>query len=80
MRIGLSYDLKDAVSVEPAGADDALEEYDTPETVDIIASALESKGHSVVMLGGGEAFLRCILGERLDFVFNIASLPGIMPG
>ena len=72
MRIGLSYDLKDAVSVEPAGADDALEEYDTPETVDIIASALESKGHSVVMLGGGEAFLRCILGERLDFVFNIA--------
>ena len=72
MRIGLSYDLKDTVSVEPAGADDALEEYDTPETVDIIASALESKGHSVVMLGGGEAFLRCILGERLDFVFNIA--------
>ena len=72
MQIGLSYDLKDAVGVELTETDDALEEYDIPETVEIIASALESKGHSVVMLGGGETFLANILRDKVDFVFNIS--------
>jgi D-alanine-D-alanine ligase len=72
MRIGLSYDLKNTVSVDLTDADDALEEYDIPETIEIIASALESKGHSVIMLGGGETFLTGILQENVDFVFNIA--------
>ncbi len=72
MRIGLSYDLKDAMPVGPADIDDALEEYDTSETVELIAAAFEEKGHSVVMLGGGSTFLNNILRENIDFVFNIA--------
>ena len=52
--------------------EDALEEYDSRETVEIIAAALAAAGHSVVMLGGGGEFLENILREKVDFVFNIA--------
>jgi D-alanine-D-alanine ligase len=72
MRIGLAYDLKSAVPLAEDSTDDALEEYDSRETVDIIAAAVGAAGHSVVMLGGGEEFLENILREKVDFVFNIA--------
>ena len=72
MQIGLSYDLKEAMPVEQAGCEDAFEEYDSPKTVESIASALEAEGHTVVMLGGGKQFLTNILHEKVDFVFNIA--------
>jgi D-alanine-D-alanine ligase len=72
MRIGLSYDLKSAVPLDEASPEDALEEYDSRETVEIIAAALEAAGHSVVMLGGGREFLENILWEKVDIVFNIA--------
>ncbi len=72
MRIGLSYDLKETMPVGPAGGDDALEEYDSAETVEFIAAALEAEGHSTVMLGGGREFLHNILHQEVDFVFNIA--------
>jgi len=71
MRIGLSYDLKTAVTEQHA-CDDALEEYDSPETVAILRVALESKGHDVVLLGGGNQFLDAIQSEKVDMVFNIA--------
>jgi len=72
MRIGLSYDLKSAVPLDEAGPEDALEEYDSRETVELIATAFEAAGHSVVMLGGGREFLDNILREKVDIVFNIA--------
>jgi D-alanine-D-alanine ligase len=72
MRIGLSYDLKGAVPLEEASPEDALEEYDSRETVGFIAAALEAGGHSVLMLGGGREFLESILREKVDMVFNIA--------
>lgn len=72
MRIGLAYDLKSAVPLDTAGPEDALEEYDSRETVDTIAAALNTAGHSVVMLGGGEEFLENIPREKVDIVFNIA--------
>jgi len=58
--------------VQQAGGDDALEEYDSPETVELIAASLEAEGHTVVILGGGREFLENILREKVDFVFNIA--------
>ncbi|MEK7353671.1 MAG: ATP-grasp domain-containing protein [Chloroflexota bacterium] len=72
MRIGLSCDLKEAVPAEPGGPDDAFEEYDSPKTIQIIVESLESKGHSVVVLGGGPEFLDNIRREKVDIVFNIA--------
>jgi len=77
MRIGLSYDLKEAIPVERAGGDDAFEEYDSRETVELVAASLEAGGHTVVMLGGGREFLENVLHEKLDFVFNIAEGRGI---
>jgi len=72
MRIGLSYDLKHSVPVACNQPEDALEEYDSPETVDAIETALGAEGHSVVRLGGGKEFLNNILRNGVDFVFNIA--------
>ena len=72
MRIGLSCDLKEAMPTEPGGPDDVYEEYDSPKTIQIIAETLESKGHSVVVLGGGPEFLDNIRREKVDIVFNIA--------
>jgi D-alanine-D-alanine ligase len=52
--------------------EDALEEYDSAETVEALKSAIEARGHSVVKLGGGREFLSRILSEPVDFVFNIS--------
>jgi len=72
MKIGLAYDLKEAVPVRQSQPEDALEEYDSRETIAGIAAALESQGHSVVRLGGGRDFLANIQKEKVDLVFNIA--------
>ena len=72
MQIGLSYDLKEAKAIEQTSGDDAFEEYDTLETMELIAASLEAGGHTVVMLGGGREFLDNILCEKVDFIFNIA--------
>jgi D-alanine-D-alanine ligase len=72
MRIGLSYDLKETIAPQQFSCDDACEEYDSSETVELIAAALEAEGHTVTMLGGGREFLSKILHDKLDFVFNIA--------
>src|SRR5512136_2763724 len=72
MRIGLSYDLKETITPQQGSCDDAYEEYDSSETIELIATSLEAEGHTVTMLGGGHQFLSKILREKVDFVFNIA--------
>jgi len=72
MRIGLCYDLKATLAATPDEPEDALEEYDSPETVEAIATVIEGLRHAVVRLGGGRQFLTNILTEPVDFVFNIA--------
>jgi D-alanine-D-alanine ligase len=72
MRVGLAYDLKQAIQSNRAAPDDALEEYDSPATIEYIRKALEGAGHSVINLGGGTEFIHNILQETVDIVFNIA--------
>lgn len=72
MRIGLSFDLKEKIPLTQSQPEDALEEYDSRETVEAIASVLRDMGYSTVMLGGGREFLMNILQEKVDLVFNIA--------
>lgn len=72
MRIGLSYDLKEIMPAAQDGPEDALEEYDSSETIEIISETLEAEGHSVVRLGGGSEFINNIWHEKVDIVFNIA--------
>ncbi len=47
MRVGLAYDLKKDVPLGQCQPEDALEEYDSLETVSRIAAVLESIGHRV---------------------------------
>jgi len=72
MKIGLAYDLKDTVISVPSCPEDALEEYDSPETLNAIATVLQGLGHSTVKLGGGKEFITGILQNNVDFVFNIS--------
>ena len=72
MKIGLAYDLKQSVSAAAAAPVDALEEYDSAETVNLLAAAIEQAGHEPVKLGGGREFLENILSQKIDFVFNIS--------
>ncbi len=77
MKIGITYDLKESVPVGQNEPEDTLEEYDSQETIDGIAAALESAGHTVLNLGGGREFLRGVLEAKVDFAFNIAEGLGI---
>jgi D-alanine-D-alanine ligase len=72
MKIGLSYDIKERTSKAEGLPEDAFEEYDSPETVEALAVAISSHGHSVLKLGGGSAFLKNVLEVKPDLVFNIA--------
>ena len=76
MKIGLAYDLKDEVASTPNLPEDALEEYDSPETIEAITAVIESMGHSVIKLGGGREFIANILQSDVDFVFNISEGQG----
>ena len=61
MKIGLAYDLKEKLAnnraVNRSAPDDILEEYDSPETVEI-SSAIVGLGHSVIRLGEDEFLTR----------------------
>lgn len=76
MRVGLAFDLKQAVKINPNAPDDALEEYDSPATIEYIQKALENVGHSVIRLGGGVEFIQNVLREKVDIVFNISEGQG----
>jgi D-alanine-D-alanine ligase len=77
MRIGITYDLKSDLPAGPGRADDAEEEFDSPDTIEAIAAVLRRQGHEVVLLGDGEGMLRRLLADRPDMVFNIAEGNGI---
>ena len=72
MRIGFTYDLRDDYLAQ--GLDEeAAAEFDRPETIDAIRTALESFGHTVEPIGNLTALMpRLLSGERWDMVFNIA--------
>lgn len=68
----MTYDLKESVSALKGVPDDALEEYDSAETVEAISKAVAALSHTVVKLGGGLDLLSRIVREEIDIVFNIA--------
>ncbi len=76
MKIGLAYTLK-TDDVEPGRPDDWQEEFDSPDTVRSIQTALESLGHIVVPIGDGRSFVQKMLASPPDIVFNIAEGRGV---
>lgn len=77
MIIGLSYDLKTDVLLQPGQPDDIQEEFDSPKTIEAIASVLRSMGHQVVLLGDGRELIEKVLASPPDLVFNFAEGHGI---
>ena len=72
MRIGLTYDLKDDYLALGFG-EHAVAEFDSKTTIDAIAGAVESLGHTVDRIGHVRALAaRLVVGQRWDLVFNIA--------
>jgi D-alanine-D-alanine ligase len=72
MNIGIAFDLKTDFARADGAPDDALEEYDSPATVDAIERVLAARGHRVMRLAGGRRFVASVLETPPDLVFNIA--------
>src|SRR5204863_8198835 len=87
MRVGITYDLKTqghangcgtaVAAVLPGLPDDFQEEFDSPATIEAIASVLRGLGHDVQKLGDGRELLQRLLADPPDFVFNFAEGQGI---
>jgi D-alanine-D-alanine ligase len=77
MRIAITYDLKSDAPLPAGVPDDYQEEFDSPATIEAIASVLRGLGHSVNKLGDGREMLQRLLADPPDFVFNFAEGQGI---
>jgi D-alanine-D-alanine ligase len=79
LRIGIAFDLAPTgpEAENPSGPDDQFEEFDKPETVEAIASVLRDRGHEIALLGDGPDFLRRVLDDPPDLVWNIAEGQGV---
>ena len=72
MKIGLVYDLRDDYRAM-GFPEEQTAEFDTLETIDGMAGAIERLGHEVVRVGHGRNLAkRFVIGERFDLVFSIA--------
>jgi D-alanine-D-alanine ligase len=79
MRVGITYDLKGdgGQDERPGLPDDLHEEFDSPATIEAIASALRGLGHQVQLLGDGRELLQKLLADPPEMVFNFAEGQGV---
>src|SRR3954470_24188395 len=77
MRIGITYNLKADGPDRADLPDDFQEEFDSPATIEAIASVLRGLGHEVIKLGDGRELLERLLADPPEFVFNIAEGQGV---
>ena len=72
MRVALVYDLRDDYRALGL-TEDEVAEFDSIETIDALAGALEALGCEAIRVGRGQALAaRLVAGERYDIVFSIA--------
>ncbi len=72
MRIGLTYDLRAEYLALGYGEEETAE-FDQQGTIDSLAEAIESLGHSVDRIGSARSLVnRLAKGDRWELVFNIA--------
>jgi D-alanine-D-alanine ligase len=79
LRIGIAFDLAPSGPAlrEDEGPDDRFEEFDKPETVEAIARVLRDRDHEIILLGDGPKFLRRVLDDPPDLVWNMAEGEGV---
>ena len=72
MHIGLTYDLR-ADYLAAGYGEEQTAEFDRPDTIEAIESALRELGHQPDRIGNGRQLVgRLAAGDRWDLVFNIA--------
>jgi D-alanine-D-alanine ligase len=72
VRIGLTYDLRAEYLALGYGEEETAE-FDQQGTIDALADAIESLGHSVDRIGSARSLVnRLAKGDRWELVFNIA--------
>jgi len=72
LRVGITYNLRRDISSWGDQPIDALEEFDSEETIDAIRDVLKKEGHEVVKLGGDTGLIDRLRQASIDIVFNIA--------
>ncbi len=72
LRVGLTYNVKTEYPLKPGDPLDANAEFDHPDTITAIESALASGGHTVVRIGNGRQLLEQYDRLNVDIVFNVA--------
>lgn len=70
--VGLTYDLKTDYEFKKDDPPDANAEFDHPGTIDLIASAIQSKGFKVKKIGNVSSLLENMDNLKVDIVFNIS--------
>lgn len=70
--VGLTYDLKTDYEFKKDDPPDANAEFDHPDTISLIASAIESQGFKVKKIGNVASLLDNIDNLKVDIVFNIS--------
>ena len=72
IRVGLTYDLRDDYLAAGYGLEETAE-FDRPETIAAIESALAARGFATDRIGSvRQLAARLVAGDRWDLVFNIA--------
>ncbi len=72
MRIGITYDLREDYIALGLG-DEETAEFDRPDTIEAIESALQDLGFETDRIGNIKSLAtRLVAGDRWDMVFNIA--------
>ncbi|MGA2796313.1 MAG: D-alanine--D-alanine ligase [Thermoguttaceae bacterium] len=72
MKIGLTYDLRQDY-LDEGYSEEETAEFDRPDTIESIESALKSLSHQTDRIGSGKKLIdRLTQGDRWDLVFNIA--------
>lgn len=72
MRIGFVFDLREEYLAAGYPEEQAAE-FDTAETIEQIASAIERDGHEVTCVGNGRALAAALVaGQRWDLIVSIA--------
>ena len=72
MRIGLTYDLRDAYLAMGYGEEETAE-LDRESTIEALESTLQALGHDTDRIGHAKQLAaRLVRGDRWDLVFNIA--------
>ncbi len=71
MKIGLTYDLRDAYLAE-GYSEEATAEFDRADTIDSLENAIRAMGHETDRIGHiRQLVTRLAAGDRWDLVFNI---------